>query len=55
VTLSLGVAERSESMDGPADMLKAADQAVDVAKQEGRNRVCLAASPQQCEPVLVSS
>jgi diguanylate cyclase (GGDEF)-like protein len=55
VTLSIGVAERSASMDGPADLLKAADQAVYVAKQEGRNRVCLAASPHQYEPVLVSS
>jgi diguanylate cyclase (GGDEF)-like protein len=55
VTLSIGVAERSPSMDGPADLLKAADEAAFFAKQKGRNRVCLAASPQQCESVLVSS
>jgi two-component system, cell cycle response regulator len=55
VTLSIGVAERSASMDGPADLLKAADQAVYVAKQEGRNCVCLTASPQQRESVLVAS
>jgi two-component system, cell cycle response regulator len=55
VTLSIGVADRSASMEGPADLLKAADLAVYVAKQEGRNRVCLAPSPQECESAPASS
>jgi len=42
VTLSLGVAERTESMEGPDDLLKAADEALYAAKEAGRNRVCVA-------------
>jgi diguanylate cyclase (GGDEF)-like protein len=45
VTLSAGVAVRAAHMRGPADLLKAADQAVYAAKQGGRNRVCLADEP----------
>ena len=42
VTISLGVAERVDSMEGPDDLLKAADDALYNAKRAGRNRVCLA-------------
>jgi diguanylate cyclase (GGDEF)-like protein len=41
VTLSLGVAERTERMAGPDDLLKAADDALYAAKRAGRNRVCV--------------
>jgi two-component system cell cycle response regulator len=41
VTMSLGVAGRVVSMEGSDDLLKAADQAVYVAKNAGRNQVCV--------------
>jgi diguanylate cyclase (GGDEF)-like protein len=50
VTLSVGVAVRNESMAGPAELLKAADEAVYVAKQRGRNCVCLAAKGAEAAP-----
>jgi diguanylate cyclase (GGDEF)-like protein len=39
VTISIGVAERSESLRAPEEVLKAADQALYRAKDRGRNRV----------------
>jgi len=42
VTLSFGVAERTESMGSPEDLLKAADEALYDAKRTGRNCVCVA-------------
>jgi diguanylate cyclase (GGDEF)-like protein len=41
-TISLGVAERTEEMTGPEDLLNAADAALYEAKKGGRNRVCSA-------------
>ncbi len=40
VTISIGVAERSEQLDTPEAVLTAADKALYKAKQAGRNRVC---------------
>jgi len=49
VTVSAGVAERSEACNTPDDLLKHADDALYQAKRAGRNRVCTAtASPQSC-------
>jgi diguanylate cyclase (GGDEF)-like protein len=42
VTISLGVAERTDLMASPEDLLKAADKALYQAKRAGRNQVCLA-------------
>ncbi len=39
VTISLGVAQRTAAMDGPDDLLKAADDALYISKAAGRNRV----------------
>ena len=39
VTVSLGVAARTESMTGPADLIQAADACLYIAKRTGRNRV----------------
>jgi diguanylate cyclase (GGDEF)-like protein len=44
VTVSIGVALRNESTRTPEMLLKAADEALYIAKQSGRNRVCSAAS-----------
>jgi len=41
VAISLGVAERTPDMTGPDDLLIAADQALYLAKEQGRNRVCV--------------
>jgi PleD family two-component response regulator len=41
VTVSMGVAERSEALRGPEAVIKAADQALYRAKDGGRNQVCL--------------
>jgi diguanylate cyclase (GGDEF)-like protein len=40
VTVSIGLAERSERLGSPQDVLKAADKALYRAKRGGRNRVC---------------
>ena len=45
VTISAGVAERPASMPDAEDLLKAADNALYVAKQSGRNRTCVAGGP----------
>ncbi|MFO0811093.1 MAG: diguanylate cyclase [Gemmataceae bacterium] len=42
ITVSIGVAARVDATQHPEQLLKAADQAVYLAKQTGRNRVCLA-------------
>lgn len=44
LTLSIGVAVRTADMQGFAELLKAADEAVYRAKERGRNQVCLARS-----------
>ncbi|MGE3313794.1 MAG: diguanylate cyclase [Planctomycetaceae bacterium] len=44
ITVSIGVALRNESTRTPEMLLKAADEALYMAKQSGRNRVCTAAS-----------
>ena len=46
VTVSLGVAERTDSMTEPDDLLKAADQALYRAKRAGRNQVVVARAEQ---------
>lgn len=40
VTISIGVAERGETLTTPEDVLKAADKALYRAKDRGRNQVC---------------
>jgi len=40
VTVSIGVAERSEKNSTPDDVMKAADKALYRAKEKGRNQVC---------------
>ncbi|MEE4661159.1 MAG: diguanylate cyclase, partial [Halieaceae bacterium] len=42
VTISIGVAERSDASPTPEDVIKAADQQLYRAKKAGRNRVCSA-------------
>ncbi|SEL59301.1 GGDEF domain-containing protein [Ectothiorhodospira marina] len=42
VTISMGVAERSQDHPDPETVIKAADQALYAAKQAGRNQVCAA-------------
>ncbi len=44
VTISAGIAHREPSMRCPDDLLKAADQALYAAKEQGRNRVVAAAA-----------
>jgi len=43
VTVSIGLAEIDASMSDPLDWIKAADDALYLAKEQGRNRVCTAA------------
>ncbi len=52
VTVSIGVAGRQEDANRPAQVIKAADQALYRAKKTGRNRVCSASDG---EPVRRSS
>lgn len=40
VTISIGVAERTEHMTTPHEVVKSADKALYRAKKQGRNRVC---------------
>lgn len=42
LTVSLGVAQRSKTMNSPDALLRAADKALYAAKHSGRNTVCLA-------------
>lgn len=39
VTISIGVAEKCNELYGPEDVIKAADKALYVAKEKGRNRI----------------
>jgi diguanylate cyclase (GGDEF)-like protein len=45
VTISAGVARRTENTHTPDDLLKAADEALYQAKGGGRNRVCRSDHP----------
>ena len=45
VTVSIGAAALSDDVANPDALIKAADEAMYAAKNAGRNRVCLAASP----------
>jgi len=40
VTISVGISHLTDSMDGPVDLIKAADERLYKAKHQGRNRVC---------------
>ncbi len=51
VTVSLGVAERTRTMSGPDDLLRAADNALYMAKDAGRNCIRLASASDE-EPLL---
>ena len=42
VTISVGVAERTDEMSAPDELVHAADEALYLAKRTGRNRVCMA-------------
>ena len=42
VTVSIGLAEINRSMSDPLDWIKAADDELRLAKEQGRNRVCTA-------------
>jgi diguanylate cyclase (GGDEF)-like protein len=42
ITISLGIAERTEEMSKPTDMIEEADQGLLLAKQSGRNRIVTA-------------
>jgi diguanylate cyclase len=43
ITVSIGLAEIDPSMSDPVDWIKSADDALYLAKEQGRNRVCTAA------------
>ena len=50
-SVSIGVANRENSMEEPDDLLRAADKALYAAKNAGRNRVCLSAGGKtHCAP-----
>ncbi|MBX9686742.1 MAG: diguanylate cyclase [Candidatus Obscuribacterales bacterium] len=49
VTVSVGMASYPENGDSPESLVKAAEQALDIAKFEGRDRVKLAESGMQAE------
>jgi diguanylate cyclase (GGDEF)-like protein len=55
VTLSIGAAVRTARTQGPACLLKAADETTYAAKQGGRNRVCLAFAPEEASPPAPSA
>lgn len=50
VTISLGVAQRTDRMRGSEEMLRAADEALYEAKKTGRNRTCAVPSGSVAEP-----
>lgn len=54
VTVSLGVAQRTDAFATPDDLLHAADQALYTAKQNGRNRVECATCERTARPLEVS-
>jgi diguanylate cyclase (GGDEF)-like protein len=54
VTMSVGVAVRAEGMGGPADLLKAADQAAYAAKAAGRNQVRHHGAPEPADVALTA-
>ena len=50
VTLSVGIAERGEAMETPADLVAVADEALYRAKQAGRNRIAHPESRESRDP-----
>jgi diguanylate cyclase (GGDEF)-like protein len=42
VTVSMGVAEKTDNHKAPADVIKSADEALYKAKKKGRNRIVVA-------------
>lgn len=52
VTASLGVSTHGSTLEGPADVVRAADTALYEAKHGGRNRTCVASVPSSPEKPL---
>jgi diguanylate cyclase (GGDEF)-like protein len=52
VTISLGVAQRDESMGSPDELMRKADTALYEAKAQGRNRVAVATCPKVVGPLV---